>query len=79
MDLLIRTCHPKEVVIAFDKEEKQGSSEYFNHLYELSKKYNRYCNFSFIYDKRNLLKMKDSPTDNGEEVFLELLKERVRI
>lgn len=79
LDLLIRTCHPKEIVIAFDKEEEQGSSEYFNHLYKLSKKYNRYCNFSFIYDKQNLLNMKDSPTDKGEEIFLKLLKERVKV
>ena len=31
----------------------------------------------FIYDMKNLLNLKDSPTDKGEEIFEQLLKERV--
>lgn len=65
LDILIRECHPQEIVVCFDKEEEPGSKKYFNHLYEICNKYKRYCNFSFIYDKENLLKMKDSPTDRG--------------
>ena len=79
VDILIRECQPKEIVICFDKEEKPHEDKYFNHLYELCKKYNKYCNFSFIYDKENILNLKDSPTDKGEEVFKYLLKRRVKI
>ena len=79
LDILVRTCHPQEIVICFDKEELPHEDKYFNHLYELCKKYQAYANFSFIYDKENLLDLKDSPTDKGEEVFIKLLKKRVKI
>lgn len=79
LDILVRTCYPKEIVICFDKEELPHESKYFNHLYELCKKYSVYSDFSFIYDKSNLLNLKDSPTDKGEEVFLKLLKGRVKM
>ena len=79
LDILVRTCHPREIVICFDKEELPHEDKYFNHLYELCKKYQVYSNFSFIYDRENLLKLKDSPTDRGEEIFLKLLKGRVKV
>lgn len=79
LDILVRTCHPQEIVICFDKEELPHEDKYFNHLYELCKKYQAYTNFSFIYDKENLLNLKDSPTDKGEDIFIKLLQKRVRI
>ena len=79
LDILIRECHPHEVVICFDQEEEPGSSEYFNKLYQLCSKYTAYCNFSFIYDKEKLLNLKDSPSDRGEETFRRLLEKRVRV
>jgi len=79
LDILIRTCNPKEIVVCFDKEELPHEDKYFNHLYELCKKYQVYSNFSFIYDKENLLRLKDSPTDRGQAVFEKLLKGRVRV
>ena len=79
LDILVRECHPREIVICFDKEELPGSDEYFHHLYNLCEKYKVYSNFSFIYDKENLLRLKDSPSDRGEEVFLKLLEKRVRV
>ena len=45
----------------------------------MCKKYKNYAQFSFIYDKENLLELKDSPTDKGEDIFLKLLKKRVKI
>lgn len=79
LKLLVQTAHPREVVICFDKEELPGSEDYFNKLWQIGKKYQNYCDFSFIYDRENLLDMKDSPTDKGSEVFWKLYRKRVRI
>ncbi len=79
LDILLRECHPKEIVIGFDQEEEPKSSEYFNQLYSLCQKYSAYSNFSFIYDKEHLLQLKDSPTDKGENIFYRLLETRVKV
>ena len=79
LKLLMQTAHPREVVICFDKEELPGSEDYFNKLWQIGKKYQNYCDFSFIYDRENLLDMKDSPTDKGSEVFWKLYRKRVRV
>jgi hypothetical protein len=79
LKLLMQTAHPREVIICFDKEELPGSEDYFNKLYSIGQKYSNYCDFSFIYDRENLLDMKDSPTDKGSEVFWKLYRRRVRV
>ncbi len=79
LNLLMKHCRPKEIVICFDNEEKPNSSNYFDKLWGIGKKYSNYCNFSFIYDRKNLTNEKDSPTDRGEEVFEELLKRRIYV
>ena len=45
----------------------------------MGKKYSTYADFSFIYDRENLLDMKDSPTDRGSDIFWKLYKRRVKI
>ena len=78
IDLLIRYCHPQEIILCYDKEEINNHEDaYFNKLYNMCNKYKRYTKFSFIYDKYNLLKLKDSPFDKGEEIFKQLIKTRV--
>ena len=79
LDILVRECHPREIVLCFDNEEIDRSFNYFNHLYDICKKYNRYCNFSFIYDKEHLTNLKDSPSDKGQEIFERLLRKRVYV
>lgn len=79
IDLLLTHCHPKEIVICFDQEEKKGESEYFRKLWEMCYKYKNYANLSFVYDRQNLLKLKQSPTDCGEEVFKKLIATRVAV
>ena len=79
LKLLLKECRPKEIVLAFDKEEKEGEITYFNKLNSICKKYKNYCDFSFIYDRNNLLELKDAPVDKGEQIFLELLKGRVKV
>lgn len=79
IDLLIRYCSPKNIVVCYDNEELEGEEKYFQKLYKMCSKYKNYCNMSFIYDRENITGKKDSPSDNGEKIFLQLLKERVKI
>lgn len=79
LNILMKHCCPAEIVLCFDKEELPGEDKYFNKLYGICKKYGQYCNFSFIYDREELLGLKDSPTDRGEEIFTKLLEKRVRV
>ena len=77
VDLLIRTCQVKNIVVCYDNEELKGEDKYFNKLYNMCKKYTNYCNMSFIYDRDHLSPKKASPSDCGEEVFEKLLERRV--
>lgn len=77
LDILMKNCQPKEIVICFDKEEKDKEDKYFFKLYNMCKKYINYCKMSFIYDTENLLKLKESPTDCGENIFKKLLERRI--
>lgn len=79
LNILLKYCAPTEIVICFDREEEEGETKYFDKLYALCKKYNQYCQFSFIYDRLGILGMKDSPSDHGEEIFKKLLEKRVRV
>lgn len=79
LNILMKECCPSEIIICFDKEEEPGKSKYFYKLYNICKKYCAYCKFSFIYDTEGLLDLKESPTDRGEEIFLQLLKRRVKV
>jgi len=78
---LLLTLGVSEIIIAYDKENttKENSETYFNKLYKICTKYNNYCNFSFIFDRENLLEAKDSPIDKGPVIFEQLLRNRVRV
>lgn len=80
INLLIKN-NVSEIILAYDKENtnKKVEEEYFNKLYNLCNKYKHYCNFSFIFDRENLLADKDSPIDKGLEVFEKLLSKRVQV
>ena len=83
LNLLLYNTKIQEVVIAFDKEYCHSNDEkarkYFDKLYKICKKYNKYYTFSFIWDYNNLLNEKDSPVDRGEKIFNQLMKERIRV
>ena len=79
LKILMKECQPKEIIICFDNEELKGSDKYFDKLYAIGEKYKNYANFSFVYDKEHLLNHKDSPTDQGEEVFKRLIQRRVKV
>lgn len=79
LNILLKTCSPQEIVICFDKEEKEGEDKYFQKLWNVCQKYKQYASFSFIYDRLGLLNLKDSPSDKGEEIFNKLLEKRTKV
>ena len=76
-------CGAKEIVIAFDKEyvnnKDKKCEQYYNKLYKLCRKYNLYCNMSFIFDFENSIDMKESPIDKNIEIFSYLLEKRIKL
>jgi hypothetical protein len=83
VQLLVKKFNVNNIILAYDKEYENFSSEkgkkYFEKLKQMCEKYKNYCNFSFIFDFDNLLKEKQAPIDAGKEIFEKLMKERVEI
>lgn len=76
--LLKKHCGVDEIVLCFDRqfETDEEYEKYFNKLYSICEKYNSYCKMSFVFDDKKLLKYKNSPIDQGREIFEKLLEER---
>ncbi|AXF52461.1 MAG: DNA primase [Caudoviricetes sp.] len=78
---LLLSLGAEELVIALDKQFKEIGDEEFNKwikkLQGIHDKYSPYCRISFIHDKWGFLGYKDSPTDKGDVIFLELFKRRI--
>lgn len=77
--MLLLELEVKEVILAYDKdyktqEEKKKQIEKFKKILSVI---DPYFNTSMIIDHNNKLKLKDSPIDQGKEIFEELLKDRV--
>ena len=79
VDLLMRYCAPREIIVCYDREEESGETKYFEKLWKMCGKYKNYCNMSFVYDRKGITSMKSSPSDEGEEKFRELVERRVRV
>lgn len=73
----------EEIIIGYDKQfQKIGDKEFqklIKNLKNIHKRFGQYVQISFLFDKKDLLGYKDSPTDRGADVFLELFKERVNL
>jgi hypothetical protein len=73
----------EEMIIAFDKQfQKIGDEEWcgwVKKLKDINKKYSSKVRVSFMFDKWNFLGYKDSPIDQGPEIFQELFKRRINI
>lgn len=63
----------KDVVIAFDQDVQ------FKKIKECTEMLKRFTNVYIVYDKWKLLKEKDSPCDQGREVWDKLYERRMRI
>lgn len=77
IDLLLK-YNVDKIVIAFDEVSNPNSykekQEQFNKLIKICNKYRSVVKMGFIMDNKGLLKSKDSPTDNGKEIFEKLIK-----
>lgn len=80
---LLMSLNIDEIVIAFDKQFKTIGDEewkgWTKKLTEINKKYGKYINLSFMFDKWNLLKYKSAPIDEGKEKFMTLWQKRFRL
>lgn len=79
LNLILKHCRPREIVVCFDNEEKKGEQKYFNKLWRQCQKYKNYTNMSFVYDREGLTAPKDSPIDRGPKIFEQLLERKVVI
>ena len=71
----------EEIIVAFDKQFKKiGDKDWekwTKKLRNIHQKYGKSCQISFMFDKGDLLNFKDSPIDQGPDVFIELFNRRV--
>ena len=72
-----------EIIVGLDHDftdvEDEKAKMKVKNLKNIHKKYGNYINISFIWDRNHLTGMKCSPTDCGEDIFLQLFKERINI
>lgn len=82
MNLLLE-AGAKEVIVGFDKDflslGDAACQKVEKHLSSINQKFKNDVLISFMFDNKNLLGFKDSPSDCGKETFLKLFKERVII
>lgn len=80
---LLLSLGVQEIIIALDKQfQKIGDLEWKKWTAKLKtfyNKYGHYVNISYMFDTSNLLQYKDSPIDQGKDIFLQLFTERIRI
>jgi len=78
---LLLSLGVKEMVIALDKQyQKVGDNEWkrwVQKFYQLHNKFGNKVQISYMFDFDKYLDYKQSPIDNGKEVFLTLYKNRI--
>lgn len=82
MNMLLQ-AGAKEVIVAFDRDflslGDADCQKVEKRLTAINNKFHNNVLMSFMFDKKGLLGFKDSPSDCGKDIFLELFKERVII
>ena len=81
---LLLSLGVKEIIVAFDRQYQAINDDehkrWCKKLTDIHKKYSPKVHISFMFDKTcQLLGYKDSPIDNGIEVFEKLFKERITL
>ena len=80
---LLLSLGVQEIIIGFDRQYQELGDEdcrkWTKKLTEINNKYKSKVQISFLWDKEHLLNYKDSPIDQGPEIFMELFKNRIQI
>lgn len=78
---LLRKLGVRELILGFDRQFQEIGDEEFiklkNKLVHLYNKYNNLIKITAIFDKNQITPYKASPTDQGKEIFEQLLAERI--
>lgn len=73
----------REVFLCFDRQYENNDTEeaykYAEKLRYLASKFANYCTTYVLWDDLNLLDYKDSPSDKGKKVLLELMKNKYEV
>ena len=73
----------QEIIVGLDKQYQELNDDEHKKLVRnlkgIHNKYGQFVTISYLFDKKNLLSYKASPTDEGKEKFLELYKNRVNL
>lgn len=81
--IILQELNVDEVIIGFDKEYRDPQSFeaelYYQKLLKKVEPLVPFVNVSLVMDTENKLDYKDSPTDKGREVLMELMDKKIRI
>ena len=78
---LLKDLNVQEIIIALDKQYKTIGDEewkrWTNKFYQIHNKYGKYFQISYMFDFDKYLDYKDSPIDEGKDVFISLYQNRI--
>lgn len=81
--IILKQLKVEEVIIGFDRDYENAESfeatAYYQKIVKKVAPLVPYCSVYLVLDKQNRLGYKDSPTDKGKDVLIELMKEKVLI
>ena len=73
----------QELIIALDRQYQQITGDehkiWAKKMYALHDKIGKFVQISYIFDKNYILEYKNSPIDQGKDIFLELYNKRIFI
>ena len=73
----------EEIIVGLDKQYQEFNDgehkKLVHNLKQIHKKYGQFVKISYLFDKEDLLNYKDSPTDRGKDIFMELYKKKVNL
>ena len=81
--IMLKELKVEEVIVGFDRDYEEADSfeatAYYQKIIKKVAPLVPYCRVYLVLDKKDRLGYKDSPTDKGKDVLIELMKEKVLI
>lgn len=81
--IILNRLKVEEVIVGFDRDYEESDSfeatAYYQRVVKKVAPLVPYCRVYLVLDKQHRLNYKDSPTDRGKDVLLELMKEKILI